>query len=98
MATSRAESETDWPATEEYLAKAMDGVKHKAAKFKDNEMHRSKYMKAFLSENSTCLVVGRPSLQVDPIIRWRQNRKFCPLFVEPSTRLASHIEDRPLSI
>ena len=59
MATCRAESETDWPATEEYLAKAMDGVKHKAAKFKDNEMHHSKYMKGFLSENSTCLVPGR---------------------------------------
>ena len=74
MATSRAESETDWPATEEYLAKAMDGVKHKAAKFKDNEMHHSKYMKGFLSENSTCLVPGRPSLQVVPMIRRRQKQ------------------------
>ena len=74
MATCRAESETDWPATEEYLVKAMDGVKHKAAEFKDNEMHHSKYMKGFLSENSTCLVPGRPSLQVDPMIRRRQKQ------------------------
>ena len=68
MAPSRAERETDWLAMEEYLAKAMDGVKHKAAKFKDIEMHHSKYVKGFLSENSTCLV------PVDPMIRQMQKQ------------------------
>ena len=51
---------------DEYLAKAMDGVKHKAAEFKDIEMHHSKYVKGFLSENSACLV------PVDPMISQRQ--------------------------
>ena len=56
---------------EEYLDKAMDGFRHKAAEFKDNEMHHSKYVKGFLSENSTCLALGRRSMQVKPMIRRR---------------------------